>query len=342
MSTVNPERKRRTGEQPRIWMLEPKDFSIEGRRALEEFASVSWTPATTESLRNDAHLFDVLWLRLGFRLNEAALGESGDIRAIVCPATGSDHIDHEWCTRQGIDVLTLKGEGAFLREVRATAEHTIGLALTLLRKTVHAHAHVLQGGWERDPFRGAELYQKTLGIIGFGRLGSIVAELGKSFGMRLIAFDPLLTAEERAPYPYVRFVDTLEELASTADVASCHVVLEEDTVNLIGEAYFAAAKRGQYFINTARGQIVDTKAVLDALKGKSLAGAALDVVAGEPEHKAIRVLSEYAKENSNLILTPHIAGNTRESFVKTEVFMAMKLKTWWLKKTQELSSNEKC
>ena len=161
---------------------------------------------------------------------------------------------------------------AFLRDVRATAEHTLMLMLALLRRAHAAITHVHNGGWNRDLFRGHELHQKTVGVVGYGRLGRIVARYVHAFDARVLAADPHVTSHDVAPE--VTLVP-LEALLPAADIVTLHVNLDPATVGFFGRAQFAAMKRGAWFINTSRGELVDEVALLEALQQGHLAGAAL-------------------------------------------------------------------
>jgi D-3-phosphoglycerate dehydrogenase len=221
-------------------------------------------------------------------------------------------------------VLSLQGEREFLKEIRATAEHTLGLVLSLLRRLPAAARHVTNGGWSRDPFQGAELHGKTAGIVGYGRLGRIVARYLNAFGCEVLASDPHV--DPRLIDPGVRLVST-NELLQSSHLVSLHVNLCAETKGIFGRAAFESMRQGSWFINTARGELVDEDALLDALHSGRLAGAALDVVRGEHgERSPQSPLIAYAAAHENLIITPHLGGCTAESMRKTEVFLAEKVR----------------
>lgn len=316
---------RRTKQKPKILIAESDDFSPDVIKHLQTFAQVDMRSCKQKELSTILKEYDVFWFRLGFKIDEAVLSSDSRCKILATPVTGIDHIDEKLCEDLGISIACLRGEREFLREVRATAEMTIGLAMSVMRHIPVATDSVTQGNWERDRFRGNELYRKTIGIIGYGRLGAIVAEYAKAFGMKVIAIEP--REDVRAITKEVVFFNDLEELARCADVISLHINYNGKTHHLIDEAFFRACKRTSFFINTSRGGIVEEKALLKALENKWIAGAALDVLQNEPKINLENPLVAYAKENNNLIIVPHIGGNTYESFEKTEKFIAQKVKS---------------
>ena len=214
---------------------------------------------------------DILWVRLRNQIDTEVFDAAPRLKVVVTPTTGLNHIDQQEAARRGIRIVSLKGEVAFLKDVRVTAELTVGLILALMRNLLPATADTLAGNWNRDAFQGHELYGKTVGIIGYGRLGHIVARYLQAFDMRVLVTDPDLDPEElergltRVP---------LAKLLRESDIVSLHVNLCDDTYNLFGSDEFAAMQPGAWFINTARGELVDEQALLSALRSGRLAGRA--------------------------------------------------------------------
>jgi D-3-phosphoglycerate dehydrogenase len=245
------------------------------------------------------------------------------LKIIVTPTTGLNHIDVEEARRRRIEVLSVRGETTFLEDVRATAEHTVALMLALLRHVPAAFAHVKSSGWNRDQFKGSELHEKTIGVIGYGRLGRIVARYLRAFDAHVLATDPNVDASLVAPD--VALVP-LTQLLQEADLVTLHTNLCEKTRGLFGQAEFSTMKRGAWFINTSRGELVDESALLAALRSGQLGGAALDVLCEEhSDGMGNNPLVVYAREHDNLVITPHIGGCTTESMEKTELFLAERL-----------------
>ena len=307
-------------QKPKLFLAESLDFNKDVLILLKEHAEVITNDKTEINLPTILLENDIFWFRLGHKIDKEVLNESSRCRILVTPVTGLDHVDENLCNELGVEIISLRGESEFLKEVRATAEMTLALTLALLRNLIPARNSVLEGVWNRDKFRGSEVYKKNVGIIGVGRLGKITAEYFKALGANVKGYDP------REDFPdNIDRADSLKGLLETSDIVLLHLKLDESTENLISEEEFDWFKDGSILINTSRGGVLDEHALLDALKSKKLSGAALDVIKGENEIQDDNALIKYAKENSNLIITPHIGGNTYESFEKTERFIADKL-----------------
>lgn len=304
----------------KVLIAEPEDFSTEAIDALRMFAEVDCKLIAVEDISEALNTYDVFWFRLGFKLSADIINKAEKCKFIITPVTGLDHIDLDACSKKNITVISLRGQIDFLKKVRATAEHTLGLTLALLRHIPTAVHDTQNGNWNRKPFKGNEIFEKTVGILGVGRLGAITASYFKAMGAKVIAYDvkPFEQSIGEA-------VNTMNELFAQSDIVSVHVNLTKDTTHLVGKAQFNQMKKGSFFVNTSRGQIVDSEALIEALENKQLAGAAIDVIEQEFNAEA-DLLLHYAKTNNNLIITPHIGGNTWESFAKTELFMVEQLK----------------
>ena len=261
---------------------------------------------------------DVLWFRLNHKLSRVIL-KNVRCKYILCAVTGLDHIDTKACQDFGIKVISLKGEREFLKEVRATAEHTICLLLSLIRKTKKAFTHVEDGNWNRKLFKGTELYRKKIGVLGLGRLGKIVAEYASVFGMDVYYYDinPYCKDER-----YKR-CKSLKDLVKKVDVLSIHVNYDNTTHHLINSEVLSIMNDDIQIVNTSRGGIVNEKDIIEFLENHKKTGYATDVVFDEPNIENSMIV-KYAKKNNNVIITPHIGGNTYESIIKTEEFIANK------------------
>jgi D-3-phosphoglycerate dehydrogenase len=234
--------------------------------------------------------------------------------------TGHPHIDVQYAAKKGIRAVTMKDEQRFLERITPTAELTWGLIIALTRNVVPAFNSVLNGEWERWPFGGrAMLSRMSLGVAGYGRLGKMVAKYGRCFGMPVQYFDP----HEEVETDGVRRVGSLEELVAKSDIVTVHIPHTHQTENLFNANMFDRFKRGSYFINTSRGELVDSKALLECLENGQLAGGALDVLDDEFEpgfgNKVVdHPLVRYASRNDNLIITPHIGGSTFDAWEETQ------------------------
>lgn len=307
----------------RIIVSESSGFSARAAETLGRAGQLVLADLDRNGLLAAVGEADVLWVRLRNRIDTEVLTAARRLKVIVTATTGLNHIDLEEARRRGIRVLSLQGETAFLRDIRATAEHTLALMLALLRHVPGATAHVREGGWNRDVFKGRELHGMTVGIVGYGRLGRILARYLKALGTRVLAADP--HTDSKTVEPGVTLV-ALPQLLQGADLVTLHVNLSDETQGLFGREQFALMKQGAWFINTARGELVDETALLDALHSGHLAGAALDVLChehceGMPAHPLVAC----ARAHDHLLITPHIGGCTFESMEKTELFLAKRL-----------------
>lgn len=306
-----------------ILVAESRFFSQSAIEKLRTAGDVVLADADRQELLRRVEGAAVLWVRLRHCIDLQVMAAAPKLKVIVTPTTGLDHIDLAEAGRRGIAVLSLRNEGELLKQVHATAEHTIALILALLRRVPAAVEHVRQGGWNRDLFRGSELYGKTAGIVGYGRLGRMVARYLLAFGTRVLAADPHVQAD--AVETGVALVP-LTELLGEADLVSLHVAMSDSARGFFGSHEFNQMKPGAWFVNTARGGLVNEDALLDALTSGRLAGAALDVLCDEYQESMGRhPLMEYARLHQNLIITPHIGGCTAESMEKTEEYLADQL-----------------
>lgn len=308
----------------RILVAECEHFSPGATRVLEELGEVTAADLDRAGLLAAAANTEVLWVRLRNRIDAEVMDAAPGLRVICTPTTGLNHIDLAEAGRRGVRVVSLRGEVDFLKDIRATAEHTIALALALMRRLPAAVRHVEGGGWNRDPFRGNELYGKTVGVVGYGRLGRIVARYLDAFGCRVLASER--PDWDGAADGFVKLVP-LEELLSHSGIVTLHVNLCQATENFFDRSCFEKMRPGAWFINTARGELIDEAALLDRLKSGALSGAALDVLREEHRLDArTNPLLAWAREHGNLLLTPHIGGCTVESMAKTEEFLARQLR----------------
>lgn len=260
---------------------------------------------------------DVFWFRLNHKITSETL-KGTRCKYILCAVTGLDHIDLDACKKNNIVVISLKNEKEFLKEVRATAEHSFGLLLALIRKSKSAFIHTESFEWNRNLFKGEELYKKKIGILGLGRLGTIVANYAEAFGMQVFYYDQSNDIKTN----YIK-CKSIEELVKKVDVLSIHITYDTSTKFILNKSIFNKIIKGLYIINTSRGGVVNEDDLLTYIKNGKVKGYAADVLYEEPDIKSNQLIN-YAKEHENVIITPHIAGYTRESIEKTEAFIAKK------------------
>lgn len=313
----------------KILNAEPLGFSPAAFSKLQKLGEVVDCQCDRKRLMAEVVDAHVLIVRLANYIDSEVMDRGKNLKAIVTATTGLNHIDLSAAQEKGIAVLSLKGERAFLETLTATAELTWGLLLGLVRQLPTANQSVRDGFWVRDQFRGAQLKDKTLGVVGFGRLGSIVARYGQAFNMNVIVSDPFVNA-----FPdYARAVD-FETLLRQSDIISLHVNLDESTYGLLDSAAIKSIRPGAILVNTSRGELIDEEALVDALRKGRIAGVVADVLSGEvsksPNWLQNNPLWRYAQECNNVIISPHIGGATVESMEDAELFVVEKLRGYLL------------
>jgi len=295
----------------RILIAEPlAEAGVELLRAHHEVDARAAT--TREELLAAVTGVDALVVRSATRVDAEVLEAGRNLKVVGRAGIGLDNVDLAAATRLGVMVVN-----APQSNVISAAEHTVALILAQARNIPQAHVALREGRWERGRFQGAELYGKTLGIIGLGRVGALVAQRLNAFGMRLLAFDPYVS-RDRAAQMGVELA-SLADVLARADVVTVHLPKTPDTTGLIGETELAAMKRGARLVNTARGGIVDEAALAKAVGDGQLAGAALDVFAEEPTTQSPLFGLE------GVVVTPHLGASTTEAQDKAGIAIAEQL-----------------
>lgn len=254
----------------------------------------------TEELKKIIGDYDALIVRSQTKVTEDLLLSADKLQVIARAGVGVDNIDVNAATRKGIIVINAPGANTM-----AATEHTLAMMLALARKIPQAHQKTAAGEWDRNSFKGVELYKKTLGVIGMGKIGTEVAKRAKSFGMNILAFDPYLTEERAKKLGMTKA--SLDLIAEESDFITVHTPLTNDTRGLINDDYLSKTKKGVRIVNCARGGIIDEKALVRAIQSGHVAGAALDVFEKEP------VANEELLQNPNIIVTPHLGASTIEA-----------------------------
>lgn len=301
----------------RIGILEPDSFSARARMRLATVGDVS------DHVRGDVEEFladkDALFVRLRHAVDDRFLSHAPRLRTLVSPTTGHTHLDLDALARRGVAVLSLAGERAFLETIRATPEHTLGLILALLRNYRTAFLSGTNRHWDRDSCRGDEIAGLAIGLVGFGRVGRRLAGYLGAMDAELHWTDPAVAGDG---LPGRRHDDVASLIAASRLVVLC-ASCSPGAPPILGADEIAALS-GRYFVNTARGELVDEPALLDAIEAGRLAGVAVDVIADEQREPAIDRWIE-ATRNRNVVVTPHVGGATWRSMHATEEFMADKL-----------------
>ena len=244
--------------------------------------------------------YDALVVRSETKVTEPVISAGCDLKVVARAGIGVDNIDLDAATRAGVAVVN-----APIGNTVAAAEHTVALMLALARNVPQAYASMKEGQWQRSAFMGIEVRNKTLGIVGLGRVGSEVARRAASFGMNLIAYDPFVAPDFAARMGVA--VMSLDEVLARADFITLHTPLTAGTANLISAPQLAKMKPGARLINVARGELVDDDALLEALESEHLAGAALDVFTNEPPGDLPLL------KHPRLVATPHLGASTQEA-----------------------------
>jgi D-3-phosphoglycerate dehydrogenase / 2-oxoglutarate reductase len=246
--------------------------------------------------------FSALIVRSQTRVTADLLNVAAKLRVVGRAGVGVDNVDVETATRRGIVVLNAPGGNTV-----STAEHAFSLLLAVARKIPQADANVRSKNWDKRNFEGVELYNKALGVIGMGRIGSELSRRAIAFGMRVIAYDPYLSVT-RARSLQVELVDELDDLLNSADFISLHTPLTSETRHIVDAARLKKTKRGVRIINCARGGLIDEAALVQALQEGHVAGAALDVFEIEP-----LPADSPLRGAPNVVLTPHLGASTVEA-----------------------------
>jgi D-3-phosphoglycerate dehydrogenase len=249
---------------------------------------------------------DAILARLG-TVTRRVIEAAPKLRIVARHGVGVDAVDLDAATEHGVVVTTTGSENA-----AAVAEYTFALLLALVRHVVQADAGMRAGGWHRDPLVGAELDGRTMGVIGYGAIGRRVARQALGFGMRVLACDVA-----NPPTEHGVDMTSLDDLLAGSDVVSLHTRLTPHNAHLLDERALARMRPGAWLVNTARGELVDEKALIEALRRGSLRGAALDTYEREPlavDHPLRRI--------DNVMLSPHVAGQTEAALRRVAIAAA--------------------
>ena len=254
--------------------------------------------------------YDALIVRSATRVDARLLNVAENLKVVGRAGIGLDNVDVDAATRLGILVVN-----APQSNVISAAEHTMALLLAQARNIPQAHNALVGGAWERERWQGVELHGKTLGIIGLGRVGTLVAQRASAFGMRVIAFDPYI-APHRASQMGVEMVATVADACSSADFVTIHLPKTPETVGIVGEPELERVRPGVRIVNTARGGLIDEKALEKALIDGRVGGAAVDVFEEEPvtDHPLFHL--------PNVVVTPHLGASTAEAQDKAGIAIA--------------------
>jgi D-3-phosphoglycerate dehydrogenase len=287
----------------------------EGLRILEKEKKIHVDVKTglkPEELKKIIGNYDGLIVRSGTKVTRDIIQAAKKLKIIGRAGVGLDNVDVEAASRKGIVVMNAPGGNTI-----STAEHTVSMILALSRNIPQAHQSLKQGRWDRKKFMGTEIYGKTLGIIGLGRIGAEVSKRAMSFGMKVLAYDPYLSLDRAKD---LRIESTnLKKLLQQADYISVHTPLTDETKHLISDKEIALMKKGVKIVNCARGGIIDEQAIIKGLKTGKIAGCALDVYEQEPPQEGPLVKMD------NVVVTPHLGASTEEAQVNVAIDIAKQI-----------------
>jgi D-3-phosphoglycerate dehydrogenase / 2-oxoglutarate reductase len=292
---------RENGERLKVLVKEKVGDS--GVKLLEEHfevdLGVDWSD---EQLVERIGAYHGILIRSATKMTAELIAHARNLRVIGRAGVGVDNVDVDAATARGIVVAN-----APQSNVVTAAEHTMAMLLALARNIPQAHASLTSGKWERSKFSGVELYEKTLGILGFGRIGQLVAQRARGFGMRVLAFDPFVSAERYRELG-VEKASSSDEVCEQADFITIHLPKTPETEGWLDAEQFAKMRDGVRILNVARGGLIDDEALKDALDSGKVGGAALDVFPSEP-------ITEYPlfQGYPNVVVTPHLGASTAEA-----------------------------
>lgn len=289
------------------------DKAIEVFKSDPGFEVVVKTGLSEDELVREIPSYDALVVRSGTKVTRKIIEAAENLKVIGRAGVGVDNIDCEAAKERGIPVMNVP-----LGNINSAAEHTIALMLALARNIPQAHMSMLKGEWDRKRFVGVEVKGKTLGIIGVGNVGSIVARIaGKGLLMNVIGYDKFKTEEQLAELGIKKV--SLEELCKTSDFIVMSLKLVPETRNTLDEEHFKMMKPSVRIINAARGGLINEKALAEALKSGKVAGAAIDVWEKEPPVDSPLVGLE------NVVMTPHLGASTKEAQINVGVDIAKQI-----------------
>ncbi|MFX1384660.1 MAG: NAD(P)-dependent oxidoreductase [Promethearchaeota archaeon] len=271
---------------------------------------------------------NILFIRLGYYIDRSFLEMARKLEYLCTPTTGLNHIDLNYIEERGIKIISLRNESDFLSNIRATPEHTFGLVLSLLRNYNYSFLKSRKQTWDRDKYWGHEIYGKKIGIIGFGRIGKLLAKYFNAFDSQISFYDIDINID--SVYNAKR-ANSIELLIKKSDIIILCVSYNVQNDKFFDKRYIDLLKN-KYFVNTSRGELIDEDYLIKKIEEDHFKGIALDVISDEINYKNnLKKFLELA-EKKKIIITPHIAGATFESIQTTEEFIVEQLITKIMKK----------
>ena len=287
---------------------------------LETFGEVDYKP----DIRNDVDFdfikiskYDVLFCnpnKQNYKLDEYILKNFNG--TILTASTGLNHIDVDYCKSKGIKVMSHKNDMKLLNQLPSTSELAFGLMSSIVRNIPSSFDDVKVGGWDYDMFMGHQLQGKTIGLIGYGRLGKMMYNYCDAFGMNIFIYDPYV----------IKGGNTFDYIVENSDILSLHVHANDETKYMINKKVLGKLKKNSYIVNTSRGEIVNEEDIIESLKNGNLKGYATDVIEDEYGNRHNSPILNGVKKGLNIIVTPHVGGMTWEGQQKAYMWSISKLK----------------
>jgi D-3-phosphoglycerate dehydrogenase len=259
--------------------------------------------------------YSALVVRSQTKVTAAVLEAAKNLKVVGRAGVGVDNVDVDAATKRGVIVMNTPGGNTI-----STAEHAFSLIVSIARSIPQAHASIKAGKWDRKKYEGVELYNKTLGVLGMGRIGTEIARRAIAFGMRVLAYDPYLSAS-KARSLQVELVENLDELVPQADFLTLHMPLTPETKHMLDTRRLGLCKKGVRIVNCARGGLIDEAALKVALESGQVAAAALDVYEVEPPPADFPL-----RELANIVFTPHLGASTAEAQENVGIEIAQAIK----------------
>ncbi len=295
-----------------------KEASHYSDKALEIYNSIG--QVEFEEASNQL-IINVLVVRLGYKIDKFFLQSYPNLQYILSPTTGLDHIDIKYCEKEGIRVISLNDIKKDIENVSSTAELTLGLIVSLIRKIPQASYSVLfDRKWDRDAFRTRQLSNMSIGIIGVGRIGTMVAKYTNAMGMKVFGYD-VEKDKKHFDDNNIQQLD-LKDLLASSDIVSMHASSTPENARLLNKQNLSFLNKGTYLINTARGNLVCEETIIELLDANILYGYAADVIDGELNKKNFNSVIFQNMKKYNILLTPHIGGCTSDAMETTELVLA--------------------
>lgn len=318
--------------RPKILCMVDLSLAPGALEIIREHADVDYLPQENYRLTEFISGYDAYWGHVDQKVDKQILSNAKRLKVINTSSTGTDHIDKDEATKRGIRVLSITRDYRLLETFTATAECAWMLMLACHRKLRGATISVLEGNWENKSYIGEQLSGRVLGILGVGRLGKMMVEYGKAFGMKVLGCDLKPFA-----IPGVEQVD-FDTLISKSDAVSIHIHIENRNHHLFNSYTFGKMKDKAILVNTSRGDIIDENSLIEHLDSGKLAAFGADVIHDE-WNKDIGEsnLIQYARCHENVVITPHIGGCTTKSIIDARIFSAKKL-VHFLRTGEELIS----